>query len=203
MGKRCYIVGAGDFFGIQKPRECDLVIAADGGYTPLVESGIMPNLLIGDLDSLGKNPSGVETLRFPQEKDDTDMRLAYLEGKRRGYTEFLIYGGTGGREDHTFANYCLLYEIARDGNAACLYGRSSKAYVIVNSSTRGTGKEEKYISVFAFMGDAFGVNIKGLKYELSDAVLSAHYPLGASNRTVGRDYEISVGDGALLIIEEL
>ena len=110
----CYIVGAGDFHGSFTPAKDDLVIAADGGYLALMERGIRCDILLGDMDSLSElgvassDCKAPEILKFPVEKDETDTHLAYLEGARRGYTEFYIYGGTGGREDHTFANYSLL-----------------------------------------------------------------------------------------------
>ena len=158
----------------------------------------------GAICSLVKSVANdVKTLTFPPEKDDTDMRLAYLEGKKRGYTSFEIYGGTGGRSDHTFANYCLLYEMKLDGCEARLHGRSDIAYIIRNEATRGGGSSNKYISVFAFSEKASGVCIQGLKYEVTDAILQPHFPLGVSNQKTGGEYEISVSDGTLLIIEEL
>ena len=90
----CYIVGAGDFPYGFSPKDDDLVIAADGGYDHLKKNGIRCDLLIGDLDSISASADGVQTKRFPIRKDETDMHLAYLEGKARGYKEFHIYGGT-------------------------------------------------------------------------------------------------------------
>lgn len=203
MSRTCYIVGAGEFFGSFAPLDDDFVIAADGGYAELISRGIRCDLLVGDLDSLKSVANDVKTLTFPPEKDDTDMRLAYLEGKKRGYTSFEIYGGTGGRSDHTFANYCLLYEMKLDGCEARLHGRSDIAYIIRNEATRGGGSSNKYISVFAFSEKASGVCIQGLKYEVTDAILQPHFPLGVSNQKTGGEYEISVSDGTLLIIEEL
>ncbi len=201
--KTCYIVGAGDFYGNPAPAEGDLVIAADGGYLALRERGIKPSLLIGDFDSLDTLPEDIEAIRFPIKKDETDMHLAYLEGRRRGYKNFKIYGGVGGRADHTFANYCLLSYIASQGDTAFLYGRGSVAYVIHNNTTRVTGRNGKSISVFAFGGAARGVTIKGLMYELRDGILTPDFPLGVSNSFIGEVGEVSVRDGSLLIISEI
>ena len=199
----CYIVGAGAFWGDFTPTDDDLVIAADGGLDTLRSLDIRADLAIGDFDSLGRIPSGIETIRFKVEKDETDMHLAYLEGKRRGYRSFRIYGGVGGRVDHTFANYCLLAYIAAQGDEAILYDREYIARAITNNSTRVVGGDGKGVSVFAFGGEAVGVTIKGLYYEAEDITLSPSFPLGASNHKTACDAQISVKDGTLLIFEEI
>ncbi len=201
--KTCFIVGAGEFYGKIKPSEGDLIIAADGGYSALMKLGIKPHLAVGDFDSLEIIPTDTEVIRFPVKKDETDMHLAYLEGKRRGYNTFKIYGGVGGRSDHTFANYCLLSYIASQGDTAFLYERGSVAYVIKNNTTRVKGRRGKSISVFAFGGEARGVTIRGLEYATNNAVLHPDFPLGVSNSFKDCTGEVSVADGSLLIISEI
>lgn len=199
----CYIVGAGDFFGTFAPDKDDLVIAADGGYTSLLARGIRCDLLIGDMDSIQSLPSGLEIIRHKVEKDETDMHLAYLEGVRRGYSDFAIYGGVGGRSDHTFANYCLLSYISKHGGRAKLFDKSSIAYAITNGCVKINPDFGKAVSVFAFGAEARGVNIKGLYYSLEDGILTPDFPLGVSNHALGKEAEISVLDGTLLIIEQI
>ena len=199
----CYIVGAGEFYGSFSPNADDLVIAADGGYNSLAERGIRCDLLIGDMDSISEIPDGVRALRHKVEKDETDMHLAYLEGARLGYSDFAIYGGVGGRVDHTFANYCLLSYIQKHGGRAKLYDKTSVAYALTNGRVRLAATESKTVSVFAFGGDACGVSIRGLYYTLEGGTLRADFPLGVSNHTVGSEGEIEVIDGTLLIFEEI
>ena len=199
----CYVVGAGDFFGSFTPDEGDLVIAADGGYDELEKRGIRTDVLVGDLDSLKNQPSNVTTVRHPKEKDETDMHLAFLLGRERGYTRFEIYGGTGGRADHTFANYCLLSYIRSCGCRARLYAEGEYAEVIENELTRVTGNPGARISVFAFGGEARGVSIRGLRYTVTDAVMSPLFPLGVSNEFLDTEGEIEVKDGRLLIMREI
>ena len=198
----CYIVGAGDFPYPFTPDESDLVIAADGGYDSLIRHGIRCDLLIGDLDSIEGAPSGVELLRFPVKKDETDSFLAYYEGKRRGYVEFHIYGGTGGRADHTVANISLLLHAREDGCRAFLFGSHNISTVIKNEAKCFDGAPEKHFSAFAIGGAAEGVTIKGLEYECENATLTESFPLAVSNRFVGKTAEIKVEHGALLIMLE-
>ena len=200
--KTCYIVGASDCAPLPEIKDEDFVIAADGGYDMLLRQGITPGLLIGDFDSISKLPEGIEALRHKVRKDETDMHLAYLEGARRGYESFEIYGGTGGRADHTFANYSLLLYIKAHGNEAKLVDEATESFIIKNEKKLIWGKPGKHFSVFAFGGTAEGVTIKDASYEACDAYLDPAFPLGVSNVFLDTPAEVSVKNGALLIISE-
>lgn len=114
----CYIVGAGDFTprGFA-PVPGDLVLAADGGYRALYSLGYMPDLLLGDFDSLGDLPlpPDLPVLRFPARKDDTDTGLALRHGLDRGFRDFALYGCAGGRVDHLLANLQSMARVSRLG----------------------------------------------------------------------------------------
>ena len=198
----CYIIGAGDFFGGFEPSEDDLIIAADGGYDSLKKKGIAPHLLIGDLDSVEKLPEGIEIIRFPVEKDDTDSFLAYREGVKRGFRDFEIYGGTGGREDHTFANLSLLLYARERGHRARLVSSRNTAFVIKDEEIRIKGEPGKHFSAFAFGCNAEGVTLRGLQYCAEDITLTAEFPLAVSNLFTDSTAVVSVKRGALLIMTE-
>lgn len=200
----CHIVGAGEFFGEIKILDGDYVIAADGGYDHLKKMGISPNLLIGDMDSVGDIDEGVQKLSFPIRKDETDMYLAYRKGVELGYKKFILYAGTGGREDHTFANHCLLIRAKKEGNDLILMSDKRKIYSVYNEEIAICGTPGNTVSIFAFGADAIGVKIKGLSYEADDITLYADIPTGVSNSYTdsGRGY-ISVDNGALLVMEEI
>jgi thiamine pyrophosphokinase len=200
---KCVIVGAG---------ECDVtkfergfIIAADGGIDYLMKAGIKPNLVIGDFDSASSRYSeyGFDTKTFPVQKDDTDMLLAIKEGLASGYKDFVIYGGTGGRFDHTLANLqCLGYLVNNGANGRLVGSNGGFITMIKDSSITFEAKEYKIgtkISVFAFGGEAIGVTEKGLKYTLDNATIKCDFPIGVSNEFIGEDVYIKVDDGILMI----
>ena len=197
----CYIVGAGELYGKICAREGDLVIAADGGLDSLSRIGITPDVFLGDMDSVSASFSG-ETIRFPVRKDETDSFLAYREGARRGYTDFVLLGGTGGREDHTFANISLLYYAKMQGHKIKMIGRCNEFFVIKNERITLRGKTGTHFSAFALGGAARGVTISGLEYEADDVTLSPEYPLATSNIFKEGSATVEVRDGALLIMTE-
>ena len=202
--KKCIIIGAGEFSAPSIINDGDLIIAADGGYDHAIADGIMPHLFIGDMDSLTSAlPEGLEKITFPERKDYTDMHLSYLKGKARGYTSFEIYGGTGGRGDHTFANISLLLGIAEDGCNGRMISHGEVYTVIKNTSLTLNGEAGKYASVFAIGKTAEGVTIKGLDYEVENVTLTPDFPLGVSNKFTDKEAEISVKNGALLVIYQV
>ncbi len=199
--KICYIIGAGELplLYINNKKE-HLTIAADGGLAAL--GGIKPDVIVGDFDSLGFVPDCENTVKLPVEKDVTDMRSAVDIGFEKGYKCFVIYGGTGGRPDHTFANYALLSYIAHKGGRGYLAGDGFIATAIENETLSLPLKKDGTISVFAVEGDAQGVTIKGLKYTISDHNLSYSHTLGVSNSFTGREACVSADKGKLLVFWE-
>ena len=199
---RCVIFCAGGFdfpvFPIQKD---DFLIAADGGTDHVRRLGLTPHEILGDFDSLGYVPEGAQV--FPVEKDDTDAMLAVRRGLALGYREFLLYGCLDGpRLDHTVANLQLLQYLADHGAFGVLAGLTHAAAVIKNGILRFPGSSNGFFSVFCTGPDARGVTIQGARYELKNGTLTAGFPLGVSNHFLGRETEIAVTDGSLLVIWE-
>lgn len=199
---KCIIFCAASFDGLLEPiREDDFVIAADGGLRHTQALGLPPDCILGDFDSLGYVPQGARV--YPARKDDTDSMLAIREGLDRGFREFIIYGALDGeRPDMALANYQALMFLACRGARGVLVGRRFLACGIRNGSLSFPAGHRGTISVFCLGGDARGVTLEGLSYPLHDAVLTAGFPLGVSNRFLGGPAEVAVRDGSLLILWE-
>ncbi len=201
--KVCYIFAAGEYDNILFDKaiiDSDFIIAADGGYSYLKQNNILPDLAVGDFDSLCFIPKDVEVIQHPCEKDDTDMALAVNEGFRRGYNCFVIYGGLGGRLDHTLANIQTLQFIAKNNGRGFLCNKDTIVTSIYNNSIKFSRNNMGTVSIFCLDKVAKGVTIKGLKYEVCDAELNSSTPLGVSNEFINKEAEITVIDGCLTII---
>lgn len=197
----CYVVGAGTNYGLDFcPGTEDYVIAADAGLRHLEEQDILADLIIGDFDSLKTVPKHLHTIVLPPEKDDTDMLAALREGIRAGYENFHIYGGTGGRIDHTLANIQALAWLSEKGMRGFLFDRDNIITAITNGRLCFEKIPDGYLSVFSHTTRAEGVYLTGLKYELENAVLTHTFPLGTSNEFIDRESSISVREGTLAVI---
>ena len=180
-----------------------MIIAADGGYDSLVARGYTPDLLIGDLDSISTTPDEqTEIVRFPSMKNETDMLLAYSEGARRGYTDFVILGGVGGRLDHTYANLSLLLYAKEKGHNMTIIDGDSIALCLKNESISLAGRPGDYFSVFAMDREARGVTVRNAKYEANGITLTPSFPLGVSNEFIDAEAYIAVEDGTILVIAQ-
>lgn len=198
----CYIIGASSDETIINfsANENDFIIAADGGYDLLQKAGINYDVLLGDFDSIESVPADDNVIKYPVEKDDTDSFLSYKLGYEKGYRSFVVFGGIGGRLDHTMANTQMLCHMAKNGARGFLVGENTIVTAIHNSKIMMSPEHSGKIGVFAHGGVANGVSISGLKYTISDGELTSDFPLGVSNEFIGETTEISVSDGALLII---
>lgn len=210
MGK-CILIGAGDLtMGAIDPKEEDLIIAVDGGlsYCSILE--VEPDFIVGDFDSLSEGERvAVEDLKrriperiieLPREKDDTDMLTAIKLGLERGYRDFRIYAGTGGRFDHTLANIqCLLYLKHHDAVGYLVDG-TGMILVAVNESVSFRAEMEGTLSLFSLGERAEDVTIRGMKYNLENALVTNDFPIGISNEFIGEQAQITVEHGALVIL---
>lgn len=197
----CYIVGAGEFTPLYStPAAEDYVIAADGGYRYLQQMGIYPDLVLGDFDSLLEKPQHAHLIELPAEKDDTDMLYALKVGLEKGFQTFYLYGGMGGRFDHTIANLQSLAFLSRHGAAGFLFGKEDVTTVLNSPSVCFDSGAEGYFSLFSFGEHCEGVCIRGLKYELENASLCHTFPIGTSNEFIQKESEITIAKGMALLV---
>ena len=202
----CFIIGAGSFYGLPvSVQRTDMVIAADGGWLACRKTGITPDLLLGDFDSLSTRPDFPNILRVPVEKDDTDTMLALREGLRRGCDTFYLYGATGGaRLDHTLAHLQSLAFLLRHGARGYLYDQNF-VYTAIENETLTLTREVEWgiVSLFSMGDRAEHITLEGLQYPLTDGTIDCGFPLGVSNHIVAPTARITVGRGPLLVGWEL
>jgi len=184
------------------PREGDFLICADGGYDAAMAHGLKPDLVVGDFDSMpASHVSGVPVLRLPVHKDDTDMVVCLAEGRRRGYTSFLLAGCMGGRFDHTMSNLQCLYDCALRGEEAWMCDAQNRVTILLPGRHRLSGISGRKLSLLAFTPEVKGVCLKGTLWPLEQATLTNRYPLGCSNEIIAAEADLSFQSGALMVID--
>jgi thiamine pyrophosphokinase len=196
--------------------DADLVIAADGGALKAGLAGLLPQLVVGDGDSLGA--SGLAEVRaagIPLElaataKDESDLELALLAAVARGAARVTILGALGGpRFDHALANAWLLAHPALDGRSAVLLDGRTRVRLLAAPGAGAPGRAEAVlagspgdlVSLFPFGADAEGVTTDGLAFPLRDEPLRAGPARGLSNVRTGPEARVSLRSGRLLIVE--
>ncbi len=221
------LIGAGELdnsqaIAIQQKKQGGAyIIALDGGLLFCANHSIEPDMIVGDFDSLEqelavsdeqKCGSVAQELlgqyqtdiiyRLPCEKDDTDTLAAIKMAVAKGFKSFTIYGGLGGRLSHTMANIQSLLYLKERGLHGELVGHNSRIFLVKEECITLQQQEKGYISVFSYSEKAEGVTLKNLKYEIENRILTSSFPIGVSNEFVGREAEISVRQGVLLVVME-
>ncbi|MBR5296105.1 MAG: thiamine diphosphokinase [Clostridia bacterium] len=199
--KICHVVGAGDFAPhLLKTGKDDLIIAADAGYDHLRRAKITPHLYIGDGDSLGFTPEGIETVLLPTVKDDTDIHAAVKVGLSRGFRTFYIYGALGGKRfSHSLANLQVLSFLDQNGATGILIDENYSVFLL-NKGVHTFDFEKGYFSLFDFEGGA-KVSVKGAKYPLEEASLPPFATLGISNEGE-KNTTVTVHLGSVFVVRE-
>lgn len=199
---RCVILCAGPVNDPQALaallREDDYILAADGGLRLAERLGVTPAAVIADLDSAAA-PSDVPLCRLPVRKDVTDTAAAVSYARERGYTDFLILGGTGGRLDHQHANMLLLVTLARQGCRAMLADGHNRITAVADSPVKVEHLPGWSLSLFAFGGVVKALSVADASYTLTDYDLHPADPLCISNHTEGVEATITFESGTLLI----
>ena len=184
----------------------DMVVAADGGARYALDAGIIPDLVVGDMDSLGEvreiEERGVALERHPLKKDKMDGHLAVIAVRERGATVVDLLCAAGGRFSALFAVPHILLAAERMGLRATMIAGWGRAFVLEAGSRAVVGDPQDSVSVFPFTGPAIGVTLEGFAYPLADARLEVGDTLGFHNELIGEEGRVSVSEGALLMIHE-
>jgi thiamine pyrophosphokinase len=183
----------------------DQVVAADGGANWLASQGRLPQLLIGDMDSV--HPDVLRALalgdcrlvRHPTEKDATDTELALYEALALGARRITLLGAWGGRLDHALANVLLLALPQLASIQTSLFDGRSYAHVL-RQELALQGEAGDLLSLLPLGGEARGVITEGLLYPLRDETLAFGPARGVSNVFTGATARVTLRTGLLLAV---
>ena len=209
-------------------RENIRLIAADRGLEVFLDYLILPDVVIGDFDSLsedGKNflemqnediPYGgmlewklqkgegkvVEVVRLRPEKDDSDTQSAMNYAIQNGAKEIVILGVTGNRVDHLMANFGLLILAQKQDTEVALADRYNYMKLIPSGTILKKAEQfGKYVSFFPLRGDVTGLTLEGFKYPLDKYHLTtADSGLTVSNEISEEYAKVTYESGTLLMI---
>jgi len=186
-------------------RPDDVIVSVDGGMRHLRVLDLYPQLIIGDMDSIQTDilsnleEAGIEVLRFPPAKDETDLELALIILEERGFDEILIIGALGGRIDQTLANIWLLAQRSRPGFSITFNDGCERINLILDQFTI-IGEIGDQVSLIPFGSAVKGISTKGLEYPLCDETLYPDRTRGLSNVLRNEKASIVIKSGRLLCI---
>ena len=183
----------------------DVVVSVDGGMRYVDALKLIPNIIIGDMDSVRPEllstaeNHGAEVLRFPPAKDETDLELTFNMLKNRGFTECLVIGGLGGRIDQTLANIWLLAE-NHSKDFRIFFDDGCERLEMILDDLLIEGNQGDTVSLIPYSTVVNGISTQGLEYPLRDEPLYPQQTRGLSNVMLGKQAHIQIGSGRLLCV---
>jgi thiamine pyrophosphokinase len=205
---RCIIFANGEYGELEAYhtifRENDKIICADGGANYAHRLGLIPDCIIGDLDSIlpevkvfyeAKNTA---FKKFPPRKDNTDMQLSMDTACEWGASEIILLGTLGKRLDHTLANLYSGMEFVRRGIKISHFTSECLVH-IVNKEVEIKGTKGDIVSDVALTDKVFGFSEVGFEYSPVTPVLENSKPYAVSNVLADSLGIIRVDEGILAV----
>ena len=187
----------------------DGVIASDSGMEFFRRAGILPDIIIGDFDSVKAGTlehfekyDSIEWKKLNPMKDDTDTEAAIRLAIEKGAKSITLLGATGSRLDHTLANIELLGIGLEEKISITILDKHNRIRMI-NSGLTIKKREQfgKFVSLIPYSMKVENVCLRGFKYELDNYCMSKFNSLGVSNEITADEARISFTDGILLVVE--
>ncbi len=188
-------------------RDGDRIICADGGTTHAVAMGLVPDVVVGDLDSLAPDlrayleTIGVHFEVYPVVKDKTDLELALRLAIAEGADEVILLATLGGRLDQSLANLLLLAQPEwADARVRVVEGDEVAWIVRGGQDTTITGEIGDTLSLIPITYQVTGVCLDGVQWPLHDATLHLGDTLTVSNTLSAPAAHLQIEAGLAVIV---
>lgn len=190
-------------------RQYDHVVAVDAGLGILKHLHMIPDEVVGDLDSVDsavleeyRKMPGIDFEIHRPEKDETDTELALLTAARCGCEKVDVLGALGGRMDHAIGNIQLMYQFYQQGMDIAIYDSRNKMYLIGNRKVfRQDEIYGKYISFLPLTETVTGLTLKGFKYPLNRRTIRLGTSLCISNELSREEGIMELESGVVICVE--
>ena len=186
-------------------RSGDILYAADGGTQHALALGLLPSLVIGDLDSLAPDDrkrleaGGVEIQQYPRDKDQTDLELALETAIQAGQREILVVGALGGRLDQTLGNLSLLND-PRFSTCDIRFDDGVEEAFFTRNRCEIRGTPGDIVSLLPWGAEVTGICTEGLRWPLHNESLFPDRTRGISNELLDNTASVSIVKGLIFIV---
>ena len=197
--------GGAELVGRLAP-SADIVIAVDGGGSVCLEAGVVPDILVGDFDSLPGSllddfvSQGVRVVEFPADKDETDLGLALDVARREGADRVTVTAASTGRLDHTLA---VAGALAAAADLRTQLREPELRGWVLSTALRTTLKLKGMGATVSILAPGWGatVSVRGVRWPLAKAELAPLSDLGMSNVIIDDEGAvIEVHAGTVLVL---
>jgi thiamine pyrophosphokinase len=180
-------------------RESSIVICADGGANSALKFGILPDAIVGDLDSIHAEAL-VKLRKVPryEDRDDesTDLEKAIAWALKQKYDHIVVVGASGKRIDHTLGNLGVLPKFYPD--AVIRFVDDLGEVMYVGRELTFEAKRGDVVSLIP-LTRCEGITTESLRYALDNEALELGVREGTSNVVVNTPVTIKVKKGHLLL----
>jgi thiamine pyrophosphokinase len=183
-----------------------LIIAADGGLRHSRQRGLVPHLLVGDMDSLTEaevqaaERDGAEIRRYSPHKDETDLELALIAAAEQGCDAITVIGGIGDRFDHTISNVYLLALPQLKQRDSRLVSGDQTLRLLYPGEHHLEGNPHDLLSLIPLTEHATGIITSNLEYPLGGETLYFGPARGVSNVFMTSTVTVKFDSGILLAV---
>ena len=182
------------------------LISCDGAADVLERYGFVPNLMVGDFDSLGLERSvllqkkwGAERIELNPDKDKPDSQVALELAVAAGASKIVILGALGRRFDHALGNVLMMIPPQRQGVEMVMYDEQNEVRVCCGLLVL-KGQVGDTLSLIPLGVNCMIRCTDGLHYPLYDHEFDLGDNLGISNRFVAEEALVEVAHGWFCVI---
>ncbi len=193
----------------QHIRAGDWVICADGGTRHARAMGLVPDVVVGDLDSIDSDQraeleaAGARFEVYPVDKDQTDLELALRMAIAGGAAEIDVLAVLGGRLDQSLANLLLLARPEWAGARVRAVEGNEVAWPLWGGHTATvTGAVGDILSLVPLTPIVTGVTLEGVGWPLHDVTLHFGSTWTISNTLSAPEARLQIGEGLVLVIHQ-
>lgn len=207
--KKCVIIAGGTAPQGKMPLRylaaADYLICADRGANYAFSLGYVPDLIVGDFDSIDAQvlaaykAQGCLIDTYPVAKDFTDTELALQVALAKNPGEIALLAASGDRLDHTFANMLLLVNYWQAGTDIKIIGNDYQAW-LCRDTTTVTGCPGDLVSLLAVTPLVEGITLQGFQYPLQNETLALGSSRGISNVLAAPSGSITLLSGLALVL---
>jgi len=206
-------VSVGDMAGAT--HEGSFIVAADSGLDFAVASGLVPNVLVGDLDSISAAgrmwayEHGATIEEHAPDKDMTDTELAIARALQvPEVSDLMLLSGSAGadeRLDHLLGIVLALGHpsLAALDTVRAVIGVTDFRVLHPGRATTLDIQPGQQFSLLALHGPCTGVNAIGARWPLNNATLTSSEARGLSNKASLEPEiktQVSVQTGVLTVV---